>query len=77
MPRAVAPPEMPATPDDYSGWRRSRRAGSVYHLHAHGRLACRRSVFDRNGSETLASLGDAQYWGLCPRCLKISERPSK
>lgn len=76
MARAAAPTEMPATPDEYTGWRRSLRKGSVYHLHSLGVTACRSLVLDRHKSESPRHLGDFQYWGCCPRCIAISKRES-
>lgn len=77
MARAINPPEMPAVPERYTEWRRSRRAGSVYHLRdAVGVTACRSLVLERHTSEAPRGLGDVQYWGCCPRCFAISVKES-
>jgi hypothetical protein len=76
MARHVVPAEMPATPDEYTGWRRSLRRGSVFHLHSMGLAACRSIVLDRHNSESPRDIGDIQYWGCCARCVSISKRES-
>lgn len=71
MPRAVAPSDMPAVPDEAQGWRRSNRAGSMFHAHSLGRPLCGAHVnLDRHKSVAPEGLGDMQYWGVCPRCFR-------
>jgi hypothetical protein len=76
MARHVVPEAMPATPDEYTGWRRSLRRGGVYHLHSSGVAACRSIVLDRHKSESPRNVGDIQYWGCCARCVTISKKDS-
>jgi hypothetical protein len=72
--KAVVPSAMPGTPEGATGWARSRRTGSMYHAHALGRAICGARVnLDRNESEAPRSIGDLQYWGVCPRCFKHVE----
>ena len=79
MTRAIAPKEIPPTPEDYTGWDRStRRAGTMFHLHELGFSACGKITLDRYRCEAPKGLGDFQYWGACPVCFDISQRePSK
>jgi len=70
MTKAVAPKEMPTLPEGKTAWVRStKRPGGMFHAHALGFTACNSIVLDRHQSETPNSLGDMQYWGVCPRCL--------
>jgi len=78
MTRAIAPATMPAVPGRYQGWRRSLRRGAMFHLIDYlGVTPCRRRALERNASRAPDNLGDMQYWGACPRCIKISERPDQ
>lgn len=71
MTKCTAPKEIPALPEGMIAWARStRRVGGMYHAHALGLTACNSLVLDRHQSEEPRSLGDFQYWGVCPRCLK-------
>lgn len=72
--RAVSPQEVPPVPENMTGWRRSTRRGSIYHLHLMGEAACGRLHLDRHRSESTSRLGDMQYWGVCSRCLRIATR---
>ena len=66
--RAVNPKEMPPMPDGAKSWARStKRADGMYHAHFYGFAVCG-FVLERNRSEEANTLGDMQYWGLCPRC---------
>lgn len=70
MTRAVCPRELPALPEGTVAWARStRRKGGMYHAHVLGVAACGTVLLDRHKSEQPNSLGDFQYWGVCPRCL--------
>jgi hypothetical protein len=70
MTRAIVPAEMPALPEGMTGWARStRRAGGMFHAHVIGETACGSLRLDRHQSEAANSLGDMQYWGVCPRCI--------
>lgn len=71
MARAVAPKTMPAVPEGAMCWRRSLRRGSMFHaIDGVGRTLCSTRHLDRNASESPSSLGDMQYWGVCPTCIK-------
>lgn len=73
--RAVAPSEMPDIPKAAQGWRRSNRQGSMFHAHALGNPICGARVrLDRNVSRAADNLGDMQYWGVCPRCLRKARK---
>jgi hypothetical protein len=74
MTKAIAPSEIPPVPENMSGWRRSLRRGSIFHLHFMGLTACRSLVLERHKSEPLAGVGDMQFWGVCPRCFSISKK---
>ena len=69
MAKAIAPKEMPELPEGTVGWRRSSRRGSMFHAHVSGFTACRSIYLDRDKSIAADSLGDMQFWGVCPRCL--------
>jgi len=73
MAKAIVPTEMPKVPDNMTGWRRSLRRGSVYHLHSMGEAGCGSIYLDRHKSESARQLGDMQFWGVCPRCFKRSQ----
>lgn len=74
MAKAIVPNEFPAVPEDMTGWRRSTRGrGGMYHLHLMGETACGSTALDRHASQSARHLGDIQYWGVCPRCLRISQ----
>lgn len=70
MSRAIVPAEMPAVPEGFTAWARStKRAGGMFHLRdAIGGTACRSLRLERHTSEALNDMGQAAYWGLCPRC---------
>lgn len=72
MSRAVVPAEMPPVPDGFAGWSRStKRAGGMFHLRdAIGGTACNSLRLERYTSESLDNVGQAAYWGLCPRCAR-------
>lgn len=73
MAKAIAPQEMPKLPEGMTSWGRStRRAGGMYHAHVIGMTACGSVHLDRFHSEEPRSLGDMQYWGVCPRCYKLA-----
>ncbi len=74
MTRAIVPAEMPPLPGDTAAWARSTKGrGGMYHAHALGRTACRSIRLDRHRSEEARHLGDMQYWGICPRCLRATK----
>lgn len=74
MAKAIAPKEIPALPEGMTSWGRSlRRVGGMYHAHVIGMAACGSLRLDRHHSEEPRNLGDMQYWGVCPRCYKLSE----
>ena len=66
--KAVSPREMPPIPEGANGWRRSTRAGSMYHAHSLGYAVCKSIYMERHKSEDVKSVGDMQFWGVCPRC---------
>lgn len=70
MTKAIVPKAFPLPlPDEATGWARStRRPGTVFHAHALGFAVCGSIILDRYHSEEVRHLGDAQYFGLCPRC---------
>lgn len=74
MASAIAPTELPGLPENAIGWARStKRAGGMYHAHSLGFPVCSsKIVLDRLASEGMNSLGDAQYWGVCPKCYRLA-----
>lgn len=71
MTKAIAPATFPELPEGSIAWARStKRAGGVYHAHSYGFTACGSVRLDRHDSSTANGLGDLQYWGVCPRCLR-------
>jgi hypothetical protein len=74
MPKAILPQKLPKLPANCNGWARStRRAGGMFHAHCIGITACRTITIDRFRCEEPKSLGDMQYWGVCPKCFKIGK----
>lgn len=71
--RAVNPKEMPKLPEGASAWARStKRSGGMFHAHAIGFAVCGSLRLDRHHSAPADTLGDMQYWGVCPKCLKLA-----
>ena len=69
MAKAIRPKEMPALPEGATGWARStKRIGGMWHAHALGRAICGNLHIDRHECEEAPTLGNMQYWGVCPRC---------
>lgn len=77
--KAVVPTEIPPLPKGATEtWRRSLRAGSVFHAHVLGHPICRATVrLERNTSEAARTVGDLQYWGVCPRCYAKGQKDNK
>jgi len=70
MAKAIVPAEFPALPEGANSWARStKRRGGMFHAHAFGMTACRSVLLDRHQSRQADSLGDLQYFGVCPRCM--------
>lgn len=71
--RAIAPNEMPPLPERAAAWSRStKRAGGMFHARDPlGGALCGALMLDRHSSEDAANLGQMQYWGVCPRCIKL------
>lgn len=71
--KAVVPTEVPALPNGCNAWARStKRAGGMFHAHASGFTACGKVRLDRHKSKSAEGLGDFQYFGACPHCMKFS-----
>ena len=67
--KAIAPTTVPPLPDGANDWRRSARVGSMYHAQAYGRAVCgSHALQNRHKTETFKTIGDLQFWGVCPRC---------
>lgn len=73
--KAISPKELPTLPQGATGWARStKRAGSMFHAHVLGSPSCgARLLLDRYASEEPNGLGSFQYWGVCPRCYRLSK----
>lgn len=78
MPKAIVPESFPLPlPAAQTGWARStKRAGTMFHLHALGFAACRSIRLERHESSEPESLGDLRYFGVCPRCYRIAQKES-
>lgn len=75
--RAVNPPKFPPLPEGAMQWSRStKRAGGMYHAHTMGMTACGR-VIERLHSAGANSLGDMNYWGVCPKCYAKATKAKK
>lgn len=74
MTRAVAPTTYPPLPEGASYWSRSlKRHGSMFHAHTLGVPVCGSKLrIDHHQALHARSLGDLQYFGVCPRCFKLS-----
>lgn len=70
MAKAIVPTQMPKLPEGMNGWARStKRRGGMFHAHVLGFTACRSIMLERYTSAEATSLGEMQYWGVCPRCM--------
>jgi hypothetical protein len=67
---------MPTVPEAFVEWRRStKRAGGMFHLRDYiGGTACNTLRLERHESEPLTNVGQAQFWGLCPRCVAKAKK---